>query len=448
MREMEIKKCWFLLIPELSKKYYFIILFLIGSFFRKCIPCILSDYFFNLNNNIKDNEKNDEERLNNQKKEKYFDLICNISSDVLTGIIHCYLKRKEIKDNENIYKYRNNINNINDDVEIKKNETNILNIYLIHNDEKPNNSLLFKIIFIISSVDFICQLGFYFSCIANQNQPIFHNIDYLYSFLVIDIVSKYIFSKLVLGTHFYFHHYFSIFLNIIILLLLFILELKYKIKEYDTPFLILSVIQYVLYSLEDILNKLALKKLKGYIFPESILFYKGLFTLVYFLIFSLIIFPINDIDINIDFNEELVINIFIRIVFIIFNILRSVFLVEVIHTFSEQHMSLLKVLESIILSIYYIIDRLIKNHLNMNHNYFKTNNKDNNNKDNNTIDIETIDLIEIMVCLLLLIISLIHNEIIIINCNKFKKNTKYNLLIESEKEIISSIKDNLDGNIV
>jgi hypothetical protein len=45
-----------------------------------------------------------------------------------------------------------------------------------------------------------------------------------------------------------------------------------------------------------------------------------------------------------------------------------------------------------------------------------------------------IDLVEIIACLILLFISLIHNEIIIINCHKLKRNTKYYLTIVAELE--------------
>ena len=135
-------------------------------------------------------------------------------------------------------------------------------------------------------------------------------------------------------------------MNIIILLVLFFLELN-KIKaDYSIYFLLLSFIQYVLYSLEDILNKVALTNL--FIFPESLLFYKGIYSLIYFVSFTALIFASEDL---MPLNEELfpLYHLIIRLCFIIFNIIRSIYLVRVIDHFSSQHISILKVLEAIIL---------------------------------------------------------------------------------------------------
>ena len=129
-------------------------------------------------------------------------------------------------------------------------------------------------------------------------------------------------------------------------------------KHYQILFIILFLIQYFLYSLEDILNKIALIKL--FIFPESLLFYKGVFSLIYFFIFVLCIFLFRDLEIHIQFNKKLLYRIIIRIIFIIANIIRSIYLVKVIDIFSSQHISFLKVLETIILFAYYYFDRMCK----------------------------------------------------------------------------------------
>ena len=128
---------------------------------------------------------------------------------------------------------------------------------------------------------------------------------------------------------------------------------------------------------------------------------------------------------NIEFNINLLYGIITRLFFIIVNLFRSVYLVKVIDFFSSQHISFLKVLETIFLFIYYSLDRL-----------YKENNEEYSEIDN-YFHFDTkinIDLIEINACLILLFSSLIHNEIIIINCYKLKKNTKYFLSIEADIE--------------
>jgi len=305
---------------------------------------------------------------------------------------------------------------------------------LIFNDETQNTKLLNKIIFCISFIDFLCQLCFYYGgyFTYKEGQKLY-SIDFLYSFLVIDIVARYFFSRFILKTYFYFHHYLSIVLNIIVLFVFFWIELAFKIDQYNIYFLIISLIQYVLYSLEDILNKVALIKL--YIYPESLLFYKGLYSLVYFFIFTLYLYFAGDLRSQNNGNKhgEKVIGIMItRLIFIIFNIIRSVYLVKVIDIFSSQYISLLKVLETIVLFGYYFIDKFYKK---KNIEIYKEvyNYLEYKNDADPYLEID-IDLVEIIACLILLFISLIHNEIIIINCHKLKRNTKYYLTIVAELE--------------
>ena len=241
------------------------------------------------------------------------------------------------------------------------------------------------------------------------------------------------FSRFILKTYFYFHHYLSIVLNIIVLFVFFWIELDSKFSQYNIYFLIISLIQYVLYSLEDILNKVALIKL--YIYPESLLFYKGLYSLVYFFIFTLYLYFAGDLRSQNNGNKhgEKVIGIIItRLIFIIFNIIRSVYLVKVIDIFSSQYISLLKVLETIVLFGYYFIDKFYKK---KNIKIYKEvyNYLEYKNKTDPYLEID-IDLVEIIACLILFFISLIHNEIIIINCHKLKRNTKYYLTIVAELE--------------
>ena len=426
---MAIKKFLCLLIPELSNKYFLFVGFLLGSLLRKSIPGILSDYVFKLNTNKisnKNDDNNNEKdyKLFDQEKEaKFFDIVCNILSDLLTGIIHYFLIKKEDYSCEKINNYNNKNNEF---IEKKTNRR----ISFIFNDETIKTKLLYQIIFMISIIDFICQLCFYFGCHANKDKIIIgqsYNIDYFYSFLVIDIVARYIFSRLILKTYFYYHHYLSFILNIIALLILFIVDGLSKMGQYQTLFLIVFFVQYILYSLEDILNKVALIKL--FIYPESLLFYKGVFSLVYFFIFVAFLLLSGDLHIEINFNIELFYRILIKIIFIIFNIIRSIFLVKVIDIFTSQHISFLKVLETIILFGYYYIDRFFKG----------KNEQIRSNKEN-----DLVDLVEINAFLILLISALIHNEIIIINNTKLKKNTKYFLSIEAELEKYGLLSRNTD----
>ena len=414
---MGIKKLLCILIPDLSNKYWLFVFFIIGSLFRKMIPSILSDYVFSI--------RKKKIKFQDERREIYYDIICNVASDLLTGIPHCISQKNQSK-KEDVVKKKKTL------LQKKK-----LKIKYIYNDQMSNSSLLIKILFIISTIDFTCQLLFFGNCIiqnseyfndSNNSNTIIRNDDHLYSFLVIDIVARYIFSSLLLKTYFYTHHYLSFVLNLFAIIIFFYIDLVFKFNEYSTINKIMIVIRYILYSLEDIMNKLALIYL--FINPESLLFYKGLFSLVYLFLFTLIVIIYEKIKggLKIPTIDNLFIaNMLCRAFFIIFNIIRSFFIVKVIDVFSSQHISFLRVLETIVLFIYYKIDSYYKRLLTQT------------DKETNILDnyfhLEPLyEMIEVGGFIILLFSTLVHNEIIILNCDRYKKFTIYYLNVEADKE--------------
>ena len=213
------------------------------------------------------------------------------------------------------------------------------------------------------------------------------------------------------------------------LLILLFVDIKWKIEKYTPIYLITISIQYIFYSLEDIMNKVALIYL--FINPETLLFYKGLFSLLYLFIFTIIMIIFDDLRFP-NFDKKLLANIFMRSYFIVFNIIRSFYIVKVIDVFSSQHISFLRVFETIVLFIFYKIDS-----------YYKKNNKNNSNIFDNYFHLPIIyDFIEVGAFLILLFSTLIHNEIIILNCKKYKRYTIYYLNFEAEKEKLDvNVKD-------
>ena len=421
---MEINNNYCIIIPELSKKYLYFIFFIIGSFFRKVIPSVLSDYIFKI--------KKDKIEFKIERREIYFDIVCNIASDLLTGILHCISEKYKPKKNKKENKKKKRL--LFKDKKQKKD----LKMLLIVNNKRKNKILLIKVLFIISLIDFICQILLFGNCIIetnkffndrNNNDTIIRNADHLYSFLVIDIFSRYLFSLLILKTYFYSHHYLSFILNFIGLLILLFVDIKWKIEKYSPIYLITIIIQYIFYSLEDIMNKVALIYL--FINPETLLFYKGLFSLLYLFIFTIIMIIFDDLRFP-NFDKKLLANIFMRSYFIVFNIIRSFYIVKVIDVFSSQHISFLRVFETIVLFIFYKIDS-----------YYKKNNKNNSNIFDNYFHLPIIyDFIEVGAFLILLFSTLIHNEIIILNCKKYKRYTIYYLNFEAEKEKLDvNVKD-------
>ena len=388
---MEIIKCNLILITKPTRKHSYFFLFLLGAFLRVLCPELLIKY---TKYEVKD-------ELKPKMTQKYFELIRNITSDLLFGIFYLIHKMRNKYESSKTNQQSYNTNN-------KK-------IYFIFNDESSRIPTTYKIIFIISLVDIICQLliPIYFLLkdkLFPDKEEKFYNKEYqLYSLLFFDIFARYLFSRWILKTYFYIHHYLSFILNIIGLVCISVAYIKtidYSLNY--MMFVIIASIKIILYSFEDIMNKVAFSTI--YILPNTLVFFKGLIQLLYLGIISVLFFCFNLRDKEYDYKFE--VKFFIS--FILFNILRTYYLVKVIDKFSAQHMTILKVFETIILYIIYHFILIQKS--------------------NGII----YNILEIIGFLFLTIASLIHNELIIINHPKLKAKTEYYLNKDADKEQCNS----------
>ena len=399
---MELVECKFLIFPKLSKKYWYFLLFLLGSFFRLLFTDIL------IKNKNPEFYKKDKLDLNVLLTQNYFLMIRNILSDLLIGFFHCFHKLRTKGEK----------------ISIKKEEYNSQNIYYIFNDKASRTLMLYKMIFVISLVDIICQLLIPLKLIIeNKFFEKCENIEptNLFFLLIFDIFARYIFSRLILETYFYKHHHLSILLNIIGLIPITIVDIMVKLKL-DKHYILLIIfvaIQLILYSFEDIMNNAAFRRL--YIMPNSLIFYKGLCQLVYLAIISSLFFGFKLYNFKNGF--DFVFEIQLCLFFIPFNVLRTIYLVKVIDKFSAQHMTFLKVSEYFIFFVYYKIASII------------------NLKSNYKLEIWQY-IVQIFGFLLLLIASLLHNELIIINHPKLKSKTEYFLNKDANNEQYSSLYSN------
>ena len=409
---MEIINCGFFLLPKLTKKYWYFVWFLVGSFCRVFIPYILD---------IINYEKNNNDNLKILLTQNYFEIIRNISSDVLVGIFHLiYIIR-----NKNQYKKMNQYQ-----------YNTKTNLKFIKNNTIINHNMI-KLIFIISFVDIICQLSIPIKYIieSRTDKPFLtKSPDHLNSFLFIDIISRYIFSLCILRTYFYAHHYLAFFLIFISMSLLFMIDVMFKYYgNYDILYTIIIGLKYVLYSFEDIMNKVAFTTI--YIMPQTLIFYKGLFELIIYLPIITIIFFVFHLHDFKDLKDYLIHELKYFIAFVPFNILRTIFLVDVIDRFSAQHMSFLKVSEALILFLFYLIINIEEDFFHLSFWAY---------------------IVQIVAFVILLISTLIHNEIIIINLPKLKAKTEYYLNKDADREqntsyysdtFFSQISDNSASNL-
>ena len=407
-----ITNCFCVLIPKLTYKYTYFIWFLLGALLRKAIPDILSLYLLEpipKKNGNSQNGENKKDKDISSSLDSYLNILLNIISDLLTGIFLLVFKNSEKKSN----------------IKNKLSKQNSLKINFIFNDQTPKAPLFYKLILLISFIDLISQSVFLIKNIITDTNENYSNgqelnYNYLYSLLIIDISARYFFSRYILNTHFYAHQKLSFILILFVLPFLAYIDIL-QIINYSNDgklyinilIVILATITYILYSFEDVMDKVALETL--FIVPNSLLFYKGLFQLIPFAIITLICYFCKLIDFQIMKIKEITEKLLIRASFIPFNILRNIHLVKVIDRFSAQHISHLRILENLIIFYFvFIFDKLNgQTILNWSKTDFVLGN---------------------FSLLILLLSSLIHNEIIIINSQVFREKTNYFLGKDAIKE--------------
>ena len=377
------------MIPEFTMKHLYFLGFLIGSFLRRFVPDILDISYTNFDS------------LKIILAQCYMEMIRNISSDLLMGIFYFidYIKNKE--------EYKN-----------RKNLINSKGNYIYNDGTKTKNRLMLKLIFIISFIDIICQLllpiKYIFENKVMNREILTTEPDHLYSFLLFDIFSRYILSRLILKTYFYIHHNLSFILNTISIVILAIVDYKFKYKNkesYDILYMIIIGIKLILYSLEDIMNKYAFNTL--FILPKALTFYKGMFQLAaYFPFITILIFSLNMYDFQ-DQGKFFTNELKYFITFVPFNILRTSCLVDIIDIFTAQIMAFLRVSEVIILFIYFMSKK----------------------EERNKFEIPTwAFILQIIAFVILFFSALIYNEIIIINHPKLKAKTEFYLDKDADRE--------------
>ena len=340
-------------------KHIYILVFAVSSCLRVIIPRIIEHSFAKLK---------DPEKYN--KETSYFDMLANFTGDILVGfyiLINLFRSKEKTSITSS------------EGVKTKKKMLIRFFIYL------P----------LIAFIDFLAQLCL-FSYPFFGDQRIYEKD--LFFVVIIDIFFRYLFSRIILTSYFYRHHIVSMVLNSIAFIPLAIINLKdiFTGDDYEGAgytiyiYLVLYLIMTILYSLEDVFNKIALNKLL--LRPYELMFYKALFQIIGLFFVSLMLRGKIVDYVKIQFSVG---RIFYRLFFIICNIFRTISLLTIIELINPNHLSILKSTEFIGLFIFIIIWTKFVD---------------------SSQDIDLIKIIlESFSLLLLLIGSIIHNEIIIIN---------------------------------
>ena len=289
--------------------------------------------------------------------------------------------------------------------------------------EKKKKSKTLKIFtFIVGLTDFLGHIIYFFYYFYSEDDS--SDFDSLFnSDIVFQILMQYILSAIILKTYFYKHHYLSIIINAISLIILLIFDIFYV---YDLLEILIFLIPLVCFALENTYGKKAM--IYGFLSPFNLLIYRGVYKLIFLIVFLATFIPIeisknNNFfgDIN-DFSEK---EALISFSYFIFYFLKDLFNFIIIDRFSPNHLALSLLIEKISYLIAYIIN-------------YSTNEEG---------DYELwLIFIRIFIYIILFIAALIHNEIFIIT--KWGLGESKLFMDEKVKEEILLSNPDIDINVL
>ena len=312
-------------------------------------------------------------------------LICLNIADLSAGLLvaYTYIRMNYFKEKK----------------EKKVKKTKIKGYELIYNDpsKKENKYIL---ILLISVLDFLgrCKEIFFFLFVNTERLTVLQT-SWLLS---IDILSRVIFCYIILKTKLYKHHWISLALCCIGFFIMFCFSLlsdgSYEGKYW--LYLLFILISNILFGLEDTINKILLTN--KFLLPHFLMFWRGLFCFVIIFIFTIILVSTEIIDVGYykylydkeDFWKEILSKLF----YIIINFFKVFCIFKTIYIFTPTHVGFLNVINVITELIKYIIE----------------------NK-----DINILYFIFDIICLIVILVgTLIFNEMIILNFLGLNENTK------------------------
>jgi hypothetical protein len=377
-----------LIFPKWDIKLKYLSIFILCSLLRRIIPLMIE-----LLPIAQIENEEDEDTIINKS---YFDLLSNFIADFSTIIIILINKLMNLRGNDF-------------EITTKAGQLTIKNM----------KKMFFLLMSLIAIVDIIAQLCLFIPSFSDKRiVPI--DGDNLYFVVCIDIISRYFFSSCILKGHFYRHQMLAIIITLIGFIP-FIIYNIYKIIDdhLDIIYLLLYIFMTLLYSLEDVLNKICLNKL--IISPFELMFYKALFQIIFVVAITIYMIIYRDLFGYIEKNMEgleILGRLIYRLSFIISNIFRTWSLITIINLANPNYLSILKSSEFAILFLALtVFDNITKEELDV-----------------------YIIAFGIFCVIFSLIGSSIHNEMIIINkCGLYECTDYYKTEVKSFSNIEEGI---------
>ena len=369
---------------DMSLNHIYFLLVFVSYFLRQ--------YLFNL---ISETVRKEDYKYGNSKKatKKLFIIYVYIISDLISFIFVL------------IIKFRTKTPKIESEEIIKKKKSSTKDLEYIVNNELPiNRKKLLVRTLLLSICDFLSQICLFLIYFFVNNDKLFDSQNKVDISCVLNILSKFLFSRLILKTLFYKHHYLSLGINIFFLIILCVLEIiEMEHTLVNVLYSIIRIFSTFCCSLGDIIGKKAL--VEEFLTPYSLLLYKGLYEIFILLIFS-IPFMFIERDDQIVFSKMIVfMNSGKKIMFSLFlmisNLIYNIFIWIIIDRFSPNDRAMASIIEAITDKIFILI--------------FQT-----------SIFVQNLSfsILSIIIYFILTIGICIHNEIIVINVFGLNEYTK------------------------
>ena len=195
--------------------------------------------------------------------------------------------------------------------------------------------------------------------------------------LTFNVIFLFLFSRLILKTSFYRHHYFSFIIFIICLIIIVILDFIEISNEKKSKIIISIIYLFVrifgvfFYSIEDVLVQFMF--LKYYFSPYSLLLIKAIIQFFYLILFSIPFFYIKFEEQN---GQEILLfsmfekifqdklNILLYIIFCINSFFYNIFNYLIINNFSANHSAITRIFENMGISLIILISRgIVKDYI-------------------------------------------------------------------------------------
>ena len=331
-----------------------------------------------------------------------------------------------------IVKHRTKAHNISKSSEIESTPTVTKSFTTYHEKVTKKDFKFFLIVGLVGLFDclsHISSLLFYIVYGKNERSVPENNLS---SLLIFNILIIYIFSKLILKTAFYRHHYLSFLMNVICILILGTIDIINTATTDNKEsigmiifYIIKKIFTIIFYSIEDVIGKKVM--ITFFLNIYTLLLCRALTGTIIFIIFSIpfIFIKIKDVsgayeegendiiifsgiaDLLKDFSYKI-------IFFVLTNFFYNIFIWLIIDNFSPSHYAISTVLESLGTLIRLWIMEPDQVHL---------------------------PLLRIFIYIILIIAGIIHTEMIVINYCGLEKNTKL-FLDYLENEDLKSINDN------